>query len=144
MNKTLLKYFNYNISHGSLIIEENGEKFLIESNPGLQSDFPHRTVSVYQTLNGPWNVIKIPLMEHIMTYGTFIYQVLRPETPIPLTLYYPEPSTSTLYYCTMLVGDMLHHHGVIPKSTRLARYRTTELIQLLKEAGYNTFYLMKC
>jgi hypothetical protein len=29
VNKMLLRYFNYNISHGSIVIEENGKKYVV-------------------------------------------------------------------------------------------------------------------
>ncbi len=145
-NNILLKYFNYHLSHGSLIIEENGEKYLVESNPGETGDLPHTITSVIQTGIGPWNITKTPLMEYITVYGTYVYQVFRNHQPVPFVYSeenHPTPSPSSIYYCTMFVGDTLHSHGIIPASSRLLRYRPTELIQMLKDVGYQSFYLVK-
>lgn len=148
INKMLLKYFNYNISHGSIVIEENGEKYVIEGNPGEFGEAPHRIISIVRSSNGPWNIVKMPLMEYIKIYGTYIYQVFRNENENKKSFVYsvenhPAPSASSIYYCTMVIGDILQSHGIISKSDRLLRYRPTELIQLLKEAGYKSFYLVK-
>ena len=138
-----LKYFNYNISHGSLIVEENDVKYVIEANPGETSLSKDYIITTFNTLNGLWTITKMPLIEYLKIYGTFIYVVFRKEN-ILLTHYnIIEPSSKSIYYCTMMVGDIIEKNGLIPKTNRLFRYRPTELITLLKENGYTSFYSIK-
>ena len=135
-----LRYFNYSLSHGSLIVEENGEKYIIEGNPGNTDKY---VCSKFTTVSGHWTITKFPLLEYLKINLTSNCVVFRKDDILLTNYTINEPSKTSIYYCTMVIGDILEKNNIIKKSNRLLRYRPTELIDLVKEAGYKSFYFIK-
>jgi hypothetical protein len=138
----LLKFFNYRMAHCSLIIEEQGKKYVVEASPDLNY-LPERavTTSKYALPVKKWHMFKIPLMEYILAYPSNVYRIISPTVRSNFKLTdedYTFDENSRLFFCTQYVGDILHRHGIIPKCSKMIRYRPTELINLLTKSGFTS------
>lgn len=143
-------YFNYRISHGVMIIEENNKKYVLETNG---SEIPWNSERIMSISNDiynnscTWDIRKTLLIEYVKIWNTQILHIYRQPTHIPpiqlpnnMTTFYPiSISKINIYYCTLLIGDILVHNHIIPTSTKLFRYQTSDLIYELKKSGYTSF-----
>ncbi len=141
------RYFNYGLAHCALIIEEKGVKYIVHSHPNNypihKSNIKH--VHKKDVFVSKWYVIKEPLLEFLITSQHSIYHIYTPPSgqkkirvPESQLVARPIPALGTsIYYCTILIGDILVYNGCIPPSWRYFRFRTDELLSLLCEHGYN-------
>jgi hypothetical protein len=152
--KNMSRYFNHGFSHMCIVVEEQGQKWVIESykDDSIDGFFPpHRVIAdiikskePFQSEIKNWYKIKTPFIEYLLLDQNTCYCIYRHPTNPPIHVtedmyYYPQ---QTINYCTLLVGNILYKNGVIPKSSKYFRYQTNEIIQFLSDAGYESFYLL--
>jgi len=143
-----LVYFNFSLIHLMMIIEENGEKYVIDALPYCINDKRILYVQMgYDIFSGgeqKWYVTKTPLMEYLLTSNVQVMRILR--SPINQEYIIPKTSFIDLYfkkitYCTLLTGDILVNNNII-KTNKLFRHRPSDVIDQLQENGYESFLLI--
>ena len=143
----MYRYFNYSIAHCLLIIEENGEKYVLHTHPNT---YPVNTSHILNTftediISSEWHLVKEPLLEFLHTSEHSLYHIYRPppnKKPIRIKQLSFCPKTlfnKPFYYCTLMISDLLVQHGHIPPSSRYYTYRTDEFVQSLKHNGYQLY-----
>ncbi len=141
------KYFNYMFAHVSIVIEEDNQKYIVESYHDYNTPnfIPSSRILKQGTFNKNqhWCVVKIPLAEYFLLDRTQCYCIYRHPNPKPIKY---EPSMITIpkegerYYCTLTISDILLKNNIIDKSLQIYPYRTTELLDALGSKGYKSFY----
>jgi hypothetical protein len=143
-------YLNYNLSHFSLIIEENNEKYIVDAIQDrflldINRKYIKKKIKSDISFDN-WNLVKVPLKEYL--YHDMILQVIRRDKNIEIKdiLNTKELIIPLLnikyYYCCIFIGDILSKNNIIKKSTKLFPYVPNELIKLLKDEGFNSFLLI--
>ena len=126
-----------------IILEENNEKYVLE----CLGDILNQKNIVYSenSANGIWHIIKTPLMEYLSTCETEVMRVFRNSIKLDISI--PKRSVVDLKivkltYCTLLIGDILVDNNVIPRSNKLFRHKTDDIISQLQKNGYESFLLI--
>ena len=135
---------NFRCNHTSIIIEENNQKYVIETNKDKL--FSRHIFKTYRSkLNNTWNAYKIPLREFLISYPSVVIRIFRNEQ-VPFVFeikdVYFEPIIDSYYYCSVLTGHLLEKNGLIPPAKKLFRYRARELISLLRQSGYKGYEIV--
>jgi hypothetical protein len=140
-------YFNSGLCHCMLIIEENGVKYVIHTHANNYPIYKPRILDTYRedVLSSEWHIVKEPLIEFLHTSEHSLYHIYRPppnKKPIRIKQLSFSPKTvfnKSIYYCTLMISDLLVQHGHIPPSNKYYSYRTDELVQSLKHNGYKLY-----
>ncbi len=147
----LFRYFNYRFSHCALVIEENGKKYVYESYNAKSEWDPTCIISISDSYNygTNWAIRKTLLIKYIKLNPTQCIRIYRPPSSQPPLLIPPDGNTfkpiyvpilnQHIYYCTLLIGDILSYNKIIPDSTHVFRYQTHDLIDKIEKAGYTSF-----
>ena len=143
----MYRYFNYGIAHCLLIIEENGEKFVLHTHPNTYPINPSTIIQTFKKdiISPEWHLIKEPLRDFLHTSEHSLYHIYRPPSHRkPIRINYDKLSFSPrqlfakpFYYCTLLIADLLVSYGHIPPAMMYYPYRTDELVQALQKNGYH-------
>jgi len=135
-------YHNYGISHTSIIVEENGKKYIIHAVSVKHLDKRIQVLQEYKnTVHGvfkdwKWYVLKESLLEYLFIYKSMIH-VYRPPVQKPI-IWKKQPNPG---FCCHVIATLLHQNGLIPSSKQwfIPYFTTDELIETLKEQGYQLF-----
>ena len=133
---------SYRMAHCSLIIEENGIKYVVEGS--RDKNLPNRIMSTSHPIpyqfGQEWYILKTPLLEYITVYPSSLYRILRPppQYKMDYKIDYTFDPTAKSFYCTQFIGDVLYKNGIIPASSKMARYFPIELIESLINKGYTS------
>lgn len=147
----LFKYFNYRLSHFAIIIEENNMKYVIESSGDRVGHYKKDIIYTIPNVNNgdTWYIYKQPLLKWLYSNPKQIIRIFRqPNNNIKIKvtnydLTHPHiltfPIIGKCYYCTIIIGTILAKNKVINACSRLAPYRSNELVTLLLQAKYTSF-----
>lgn len=124
-------YFNYGLAHTSILVEENGIKYMINATPG---HCDNHIVQKYKYVGIKWVIVKEPLLDFLLKYKC-IYNVFRHKNPKPIkwTL------RKSPKYCSHVIGSLLYDANIISTSGLLNTYTPDGLVELLYENGYKSF-----
>lgn len=140
-----LNYYNMNkgIYHTGIITHVNGIKHILHSYPiypGTRMFHPECILHQYEYVGVPWVIIQEPLLDYMMIYPS-IYQVFRHPSSPKIKLY-KNVIKKQKHYCTFFIGELLSKNGIIDRCSRFYfNYDVNELVQLLLQKGYKTFYI---
>lgn len=152
-----LKYFNFFMAHLLLVIEENNEKYVIDTTNEYTNEkniiIKKEVDNIVTNSKKIWYIKKTPLLEYlsndiIKKQSIIIFR--NPAIKLSLdssnfdftpTIDIPFFNLKT-YYCTVLVGDILVKNKIISPSTKLFRHQTNDIIDQLQEKGYECFTLI--
>jgi hypothetical protein len=127
----IMLYFNYGMGHTSLLVEENGIKYMINARP--EDDDTH-ILQKYTYSGKKWVVLKEPLLDFILKYKC-IFNVFRHRKPNSIKWTLRKSPT----YCSQVIGTLLYEANMISTSGLLNTYTPDGLIELLYENGYKSF-----
>jgi len=138
-------YINYGIAHMMIILEENNEKYVLECIPESLLMNDKNIVYSENSIECNWYIVKTPLMEYLSTCETQVMRVFRNSVKLDISI--PKRSFVDLKivkitYCTLLIGDILVNNNIIPRSIKLFRHKTDDIISQLQKNGYESFLLI--
>lgn len=147
LNFLKFQSFNYRLSHLAIVIEENGQKYVLESISGKMFD-PKRITATSHPVNGgkKWYITKQPLHEYLIVNYTQCIRILRHPNgksfrvpPGLLTTFQPIKTrlTGELTYCTMFAGRFLAMNGVTKQCTRMFPYRSIPYLEHMQSNGFS-------
>lgn len=140
----LSHHFNYGIAHCGLIIIKNNKKFILHSHPKNYPILNKDTIidTKKDGFGDTWVFVIEPLLDFLQTNSHTLYHIYKPPSNVkPLLIKQHHKKINPIlngfiYYCTIPIGDILMDNGIIPKSSKYARYRTDELLDLLEQKNY--------
>jgi len=141
-----LKYFNYRLSHSSLIIEENNEKYIVDASWINYNKYTLDS-KICEFTNTKWFLSKIPLKEYL-DKDNILIRLLRNNKKLKIDIdiknIYNDITiiNKKVFYCTIFIGNILSQNNIIKKSNKLFPYRTNDFINLLKDEGFESFILV--
>ena len=138
--KVIAPCINFGNIHCCLVIEEQGEKYIIDSS--TYKSYKEFEMVEHSDMLHTWTISKIPLREYLYATPVQIFRVFRHPTKqiqIKASDFSFDPIYGKLYYCSLFVGDLLLRNQCIPASSKICRYRPYELIHLLQKNGYEGF-----
>lgn len=141
-----LKYFNYRLSHFSLIIEENNEKYIVDAS-WINYNKYTLDFKICELTNTKWFLSKIPLKEYL-DKDNILIRLFRNNKKLKIDIENIDNDiiipiiNKKFFYCTILIGNILSQNNIIKKSNKLFPYRTNDFINLLKDEGFESFILV--
>jgi hypothetical protein len=135
-------FFNDRYAHCSLIIEEDGVKYVVEALPKkpILSEYV-LTTKPSLMVHPTWYITKTPLMNYLLVYPMHSYRIYRPPVLPTFKLQHDDyhGPTPRLLFCSVYIARIMERNGLIPSSNKLIPYRTDELLAILADKGYTSF-----
>lgn len=132
---------NGGLSHVAIVLEENKKKFLLHCVPNKMFKYKKKDIIPkpdYNFLITDWEIIKQPLSDFINSSSS-VYTIYRSPTKNKINiemLQFKPILFNTVFYCSIMIGDILVDHNYIKPSTFFARHIPDKLIENLLEHGY--------
>jgi hypothetical protein len=135
---------NHGTSHAAVVIEEQGEKYIVHGYPSGETDFAIDKKKMIANITGPtMTMFKQPLMHYILTLPSHMFQVFRTNKPIILPTDYQLSDQYFFQYCTRAVGPLLALNGIISTDTTyLLSYRPDNIVRELINRDFPSFYMI--
>jgi hypothetical protein len=141
----LLVFANKGVTHGGIITEEDGVKYIIHAFPG-NWDRPFQDESNFiKGMSIPFRLYKEPaIVPMIRDNNTLFYQVFRhpdfvlniPKTPSLV-------KNRWLSFCTAgIANTLLENKVIIKESEKIISYQPDSMINQLISFGYESFYMV--
>ena len=147
---TVLEHFlaseNHGTQHAVVVMEENGEKYVIHAHPSSNkgADYVIDEDHFFGRLGGPvMRLYKEPLIIFLLSYAVnMTFQVFRTNQPVVLPENFSLDRSERMYYCTLAIGPLLVHNNIIRKdNTLLFPYRPDYIAKELVEKNVPCFYV---
>ncbi len=146
--QTVLLSMNYGMSHIMLVIEKEGQKYLLHAYPNQDKD-PEYCLDdkhMFGLLGGPsMRLFLEPAMLMILGhYDKMNYQVFRPSTPLKnnVTPQIESKQFNLANYCTRALSKTLVDNDIIDAdSTVFFKYRPEQIIHQLVKKNVPCFFM---
>lgn len=149
-----LLFVNTGLSHFFVVIEEDGVKYMIHTHD-INYPITDQSMVIKREIGQLTNdlkIIKEPLRHYLHINRKSMYYIYRNNKSKPLYVskninqyinpYYHYKNKGKMFYCTLLVADILIKNGKIPSSHHIYPFHPEELIYYLVSNGYNCTTLL--
>ena len=139
---------NYGVSHIMMVIEKDGEKYLLHAYPNTDKnpDYLLDENPMFGIFGGPpMRLFLEPAMLMILCYDKMVYQVFRPTIPLKndISPVIETRSIKLLDYCCRALSKTLIDNNIIDTdSTLICNYRPEQIIHQLVRKKVPSFFMI--